>query len=479
MTVSRRTLLRGLGAAAMTLPIARGLAPSVARGRDDRPCRFLAIFTPHGSVLRNWRPRSSSGGAASETDFTFDFDGSVLRPMERHRDQLVVLDGVDYRVLAEEAATGHEGGMTTFLTGSAYHPERGGQPYGDSIDEHLATTIGATTPRRTMRLGVLTEGGQSIYDTISFSGGGLVREPTQIDPSLVYESFFAQFMTGGDEGAARAAMERLHRRRQSVLDYALDDLAALDRRVPHTERMKLEAHTEALRTIELRLTRELDVGTGACRPPASPNRLDAKSVDAQPAIVQTQADLIAQAFACDLTRVATLTIHHAGAPYAMPWLNLNGDMHHDVAHTQGTEGSAQYIAMQTWYSEQVAYLLDQLAAIPEGDGTVLDNTLVLWGNELGHPSIHNSHMVPFVLAGGAGGLRTGRYLRFRDHDDPFCHDHYGSGNCTPPNIYDEQLPHNKLHTSVLQLLGEPERTYFGDPRYADRPQYQGGLPGLL
>ncbi|MGF1468285.1 MAG: DUF1552 domain-containing protein [Sandaracinaceae bacterium] len=476
--IGRRGLLAGAGALAAPWPLGH-LARSVLRAQEARPPqRFLAIFTPHGSVLESWRPSAADGGPASERDFVLDGPRSVLAPLARHQDRLVLLDGVDYRVCYETDVVGHNPGIMAFLTGAGVHPEREDRPNADSLDRVLAARWAGATPRSALRVGLLSQGDVNGWDAMCFSGDGLVREPTVVDPALLYEGWFVRSMVGGDE-EARRAMARLYARRRSVLDYARADLARLRARAPAAERVRLDAHAEALRSIERRLTGEGESAAPSCDLPRAPGPLDPASLGDQEPVLAAHAELIAQAFLCDLTRVATLQVHHAGAPHGLPWLGLAGDMHHDLAHAQTGVASEPYLTLQRWYSAQVAMVLDRLAATPEGDGSMLDHTLVLWGNELGHPAAHDNAMVPLVLAGGAGGrLRTGRYLRARPHDDVWCLPGFGSGTCDDGHAFDEQVPHNRVLTSICHLLGLDDVDYVGDPRFADHPGFQGGLPGL-
>jgi hypothetical protein len=172
----------------------------------------------------------------------------------------------------------------------------------------------------------------------------------------------------------------------------------------------------------------------------------------------------------DLTRVVTLFM--AGPP--MPWLDIHEDVHHNIAHMLDSGTASQreatrlrMVKVQLWYTRQVAYLMDQLAAVPAGNGTALDNTVILWGNELANPAGHTGVGVPMVLAGGAGGrFRMGRYLRLRPGVDPL-------STWTGSGILQGAVAHNKLLVSIANAFGLPKRTTFG------HPDYLGELPGLV
>jgi hypothetical protein len=169
-----------------------------------------------------------------------------------------------------------------------------------------------------------------------------------------------------------------------------------------------------------------------------------------PRTVQTQIDLAVMALKCDLTRVVTLQWNHAAGNLDFKWLGI-GRSHHQISHDADTNLASQdqLVQINTWYARQLAYLLARLDETPEGSGTMLDNTLVFWCNELDKGNRHSHTDMPYLLAGGKNlGLQTGRVLR------------YGS------------VPHNNLLVSMMNLLGVPGST-FGDPSFCTGPL--GGL----
>jgi hypothetical protein len=168
--------------------------------------------------------------------------------------------------------------------------------------------------------------------------------------------------------------------------------------------------------------------------------VDVSANDNMPQVVDLQLELLAQAFACDLTRVASLQLNvNENNHTRFSWLFSDDRHHHEMSHTgsSDTDSQGKLAEVYRWYAEQVATLADRLAAIPEGDGTVLDNTLIVWGTEIGIGNNHRTDWMPFVLVGGAGGaLETGRYLTY------------------------EGDAHNRLLVSVAQMMGlEDVETY--------------------
>ncbi|AFE04478.1 Tat pathway signal sequence domain-containing protein [Corallococcus coralloides DSM 2259] len=434
---SRRSILKLLSGTAMAAPFAHLLTSSVAEAADAAPLRFIALFTPHGLLPEYWLPKGN------DTGFNIDFENSVLQPLQRHRDKLLVLDGLDYRVLYEHGRTGHEGGPVTFLTGSQVEVSSGDElPSNASLDQVIGNAVGGSTQFRSLQLHAFEQfGAQHVYNSISFTENGS-RVPFELNPANVYKRLFASM--GGSEAEAQAILSK----RRSLLDYLIKDATRLKSRLAAAEGTKLDTHLAALRDIERRLTNS---GALSCSTPAKPANTDLGDISNMPALTELHMDLIARAFACDLTRVVTMTIPGP----SMPWIGIDEDIHNDIAHRTDTQSEParteirlRMVAVQRWYSEQVARLMDTLKSIPEGSGTVLDNTVILWGNELGDAAGHMNVSIPTVLAGGAGGkFRMGRMLSLRAGKDPL-----GSWK-GPGTPLEGAVPHNKLLTSIAQAFG--------------------------
>jgi hypothetical protein len=454
---SRRSILKLLSGTAMAAPFAHLLTSSVAEAADAAPLRFIALFTPHGLLPEYWTPRGS------DSNFNIDFENSVLQPLQRHRDKLLVLDGLDYRVLYEHGRTGHEGGPVTFLTGSQVEVSSGDElPSGPSLDQVIGNAVGGVTQFRSLQLHAFEQfGAQHVYNSISFTENGS-RVPFELNPANVYKRLFGGL--GGSPEEAQAILTR----RKSLLDFLIKDANRLKKRLAATEGTKLDTHLAALRDIERRLTHS---GALNCSRPEAPmgDLGDLGEINNMPMLTELHVDLIARAFACDLTRVVTMTIPGP----SMPWIGIDEDIHNDIAHRTDTRNEPartqirlRMVKVQRWYAEQVARLMDALQAIPEGSGTVLDNTVILWGNELGDAAGHMNVSIPTVLAGGAGGkFRMGRMLSLRPGKDPLG-SWPGPGTPLPGAV-----EHNKLLTSIAQAFG------INVDRFG-HPDYVGTLPGL-
>lgn len=426
MKLDRRAFLRG----ALALPLLGIVRDASPRGREATgPRRFVAFFTPNGTENSQtaWRP---TGG---ETDFQLS---PILEPLEPFRRHLLVLDGLGLESsYAGTDGEGHRGGAASVLTGAV--PGVGGI----SVDQELANRIGGATRLPSLELSVQSFG-SSPLSRISYAAAGVPLAPEN-DPRAVFDRLFGELQL--DPDAARAAL----RRRHTIFDALQADFAALDGRLGAEDRRRLDEHLTALRELEARLD-AVPVLDGACTVPDLGELPDLRDPGAMPAIGRAQMDLLAAAFACDQTRVASLMWSRGGSYVTYPWLGI-AEAHHDLGHhaDDDADANAKLTAINRWYAEQLAYLAGALAVIPEGDGTVLDHTVILWCNELSKPNVHSRRDMPFVLLGGAAGaFRTGRYLRY-------------------PGV-----AHNDLLVSILHAFGA-DVTTFGDPRFCTGP-----LPGL-
>ncbi|QSQ13801.1 DUF1552 domain-containing protein [Myxococcus landrumensis] len=476
--LSRRSLLKTLAGSAAALPLANllGTTNAYAQGTAS-PMRFIAIFTPHGCLPEYWNPQGEGEG------FSLNFPNSMLQPLEAHKSKLLVLDGLDYQVLYEHGLTGHEGGPLTFLTGSKVNTASGDDlPENASLDQVLAAQahIGGSTKFRSIQLNAWEQfGGQHVYNSISFTANG-GRVPFERNPAGAFQRLFG---TAPSPTTDPVEAGRSTTRRRSLLNYLVKDAERLRNRLAGAEREKLETHLESLHDIERRLGALSLTPPGLAPAPApaegdcsgtnGPPNYDVGSLgnlSLMPALTKLHMDVITRAFACDLTRVVTLTIPGP----SMPWLNIHEDTHNDLAHrldvTDPTEKArirGKMVQVQRWYAEQVAYLMSGLASIPEGSGTVLDNTLILWGNELGDSTGHMNVRVPTVLAGGAAGkFRMGRFLRLRPAGSNPLGNWDGPGSPLPGAV-----AHNKLLVSIAQAFGVNVNTF-------GHPDFKGPLSGL-
>jgi hypothetical protein len=397
--LGRRAFLGALGALGITplLPRLEAVA-----GGDDIPLRLLLVHTPDGTFIDRWRP---SGG---ELDFQLS---EILAPLEVMRDEIVVADGL--RMTAGGAGEAHAYGMGGLWTGAEVlsgnlfdggNQAMTGWGSGTSIDQLVADATEGATPYRSLEFGVQTKD-PHIVTRMIYGGPEMPIDP-EPNPTTMFDKLFSEV------GLEQAELAKIRARKRSILDHLGGELDALQTKVSAHDRAKIEAHLDHVRAIEQRL----DTSIGACEVPMIGGAIDPDANENFPLVGDIQMKLVAAAFACDLTRVASLQWSAGFSGVRHDWLGWGEQGHHSWSHDASAETSeAADVAIDTWYAERFRDLLLELQKYPEGDGTVLDHTLVVWGREIGFPRGHSMHPIPFVLAGGAGGaLPTGRYLDFGD-----------------------------------------------------------------
>jgi len=415
-------LLGGLGVAGLGLP----LVPMLEREVEGAvlPKRLILLCSANGTIHEQWKP---------------GFDGTtlqlspILAPLEAHKQDLVVVDGLGWRYDDGPGVDHMRICMlwngTPMLEGNEFQNNTGDKPCGwgaaISVDQFIAGQLGQETPFASLEFGV-QNGGAHIYSRVSYAGPNQPIPPED-DPYAMFDRLFSEF------GHSEAELARLRARRQSVIDVVKGNLDGLQTKVAAADRLKIEAHLDAVRKIEQRLD-----STVTCEVPMLGEQFDPSANDNFPLVSRLQIDMMVMAMACDLTRVASLLWASAGSNIRYTWLGLE-TQHHTIAHDSSEPARNQIAAINTWHAGELAYLIEALKAVPEGEGTMLDNTLIVWGNELADGWTHAQQPSPIVLAGSAGGaLQTGRYLDFGEQR------------------------HNRLLVSICNLMGLPEVTSFGE-----------------
>lgn len=424
--ISRRRLLRGLGSVAVGLPLLdamHSVSPLGARAYAQNAAkkRFVVWFTGSGTILDKWRP------SGTEQDFKLS---PILAPLEPHKDHLVVLDGLYQQHSGGDA---HTDGMGACLTGTPLRPTGNGTGYatGISVDQVIAEKIGQGTPLKSLELSV-SKLPVSVWTRLAYAGDNQPIPPEH-DAQKVFGRLFSDTGTAGENDAALATLKA---QRRSVLDAVADDYSALSGRLGTEDRKRIDQHFTAIREIELRLDAVGSSSGGSCVTPAQPasyDSLDAMGNAGYPVMGKLMMDLMVTALACDRTRVITLMWEHAAENQRFPFIGADVE-HHEAIH------NSQFAAVEkilTWFTEQQAYLLSKMKEIQEGDGTLLDNTLIFSTSEQSNGTTHRHDNMPFLLLGKAGGaLQTKRWLRY-------------NGN---PG-------HNNLLCSMLNLMGVEASTF--------------------
>jgi hypothetical protein len=320
---------------------------------------------------------------------------------------------------------------------------------GPSVDQRVAAGLAVPTKFRSLELGVQVGAadnwGRMIYQTAN------QPLPPEDDPAEVYSTVFTDLHTDP------TVLARLRARHKSILDAVGGEYTRIEGQLGAADRARLDAHLTAVREIETRLTTDFTTSNPSCHDPniTASASIDAQNNDNFPTVGGIQMDLLAMALACDLTRVASMQWSRSVSQVRFSWLPTPiPDGHHDLSHRgdNDTDAVDKLTRINNWYASQLAGLIDRLKAIPEGNGTLFDNTLILWSNELAKGNTHSRIGAGYVLAGSAGGaLQTGRFL-----------DYTG-----------QSLPHNNLLVSLLNAMGVPDQS-FGESDWCTGP-----LTGLL
>jgi hypothetical protein len=455
--LDRRTLLRGAAGISIGLPFLEAMQPSIGRAQNSSgPQRFGVFFSPCGMIESAWAP---SGG---ETDFVL---GRSLEALTPHREDIVVTRGINAESSYMQTGNDHDLAMGHMLTAIRYRVNSTGRAGhvidgtagGPSIDQAIAQQIGGETKLRSLEIGVdsTTTILEPMVVRMSYGGPNDPRTPLD-DPQQVFTRLF------GDSDSGEAEISALHEQRRSVLDVVLQEFGAVDRTLGYDDRQRLERHAAAIRDLENQLGTGAAAG-GTCATPERPEvtaelvdciqnehsetPMQAKCLASFADVGKAQMDLMVLAFACDLSRVVSLQWSTAESTTTHETLGTTLE-HHRMSHDLASNADT-LVQVDTWYAQQFAYLLSEMKKIDEGEGTLLDNTLLFWPNELSQGESHSRNNLPYVLAGKAGGqLVTGRFLDFQGQQ------------------------HNKLYTTFLNMFGVPA-TGFGEP------EFPGTLTGLV
>lgn len=439
-TTTRRRLLRDLGLGAAVLPFAGHLsslaAPSAAAAATPgRKQRLVIMFSPNGVVPWNFWPEEEG------SDFTFQ---ESLKPLEPYREQTLIAGGICNRVRG--AGSAHMVGIGGLLTGTELSPGNlqggsgpsAGWASGISIDQEIKQFLQSRQATRTrfgsLEFGVMVPERADVWTRMSYLDANKPATPIN-DPYQMLRKLYGQV-----EDQKVVA---------SVLDAVQADLQAIRSRVSSHDRQILEEHTTFVRELEQELSQAKRDGAIPSTPPQLDPDVPAGDI---PRISRMQIDLLVHGFAADYNRVATLQYSRATSPERLTWLGIN-ESHHTLSHEPDSneEVQQQLTRINQWYCEQLAYLVQRLAQTPEPDGTgsLLDNTLVIWTNELGKGNNHTRNNIPFVMVGGGLDFKMGRSVKF-------------------PNVH-----HNRLWLSLAHGFGH-EISQFGDPNFCG----DGPLSGL-
>lgn len=406
LQIPRRTFLRGAGAV-LTLP-ALEIMQSAAKvqaaipGPSPHPVRMAYIFIPNGAIMPSWKPEGTGTGyKLSET----------IGAIERHRNEFNVITGLaqDEGNAKGDGPGDHARCASTFLTGA--HPVKSSDhiEVGISVDQAAAKQIGYLTRLPSLELGIERGKNAGSCDSgysCAYSSNISWKSPTiptakEIVPRGAFERLFG---TGDAESRAKRMRDR-----KSILDVVSADAQQLNKKLGKTDRLKLDQYFTSIRDIEERIERaengkeievpDMDVPAGV------PNDVQAH--------IRLMFDILTVGFQTDATRIATFMLGNAGSNRSYPMVGV-GDGHHNLSHHQNNEEMiAKIRKIDRFLIEQYGYFLDKLKETPEGEGTLLDNCMIVYGSGLSDANRHRHNDLPLILAGRGGGtITTGRHIQY-------------------------------------------------------------------
>lgn len=428
--LSRRTVLRGLGAT-VALPFLDAMRPRSARAAAAAgvgPTRLGFLFMPNGVREDRWTPEGTGA------DFKFS---PILSPLESLRQDITVMTGLGNR--ASLTGDGHYAKTANWLTGTPIAKTTGKDLHcGVSVDQVLAKERGHLTRFPSLELGtdpIMSGVDRNVNYTMLYGSHIAWRTPTspipaEINPRFVFDRLFRE-----DATQRKASAEE----NKSVLDLVLAEAKTLRASVGQEDQQRLDEYLESLRHIERRIEADIArVATGENLDPAAKEalgRLDQRITDvmgqgaAHPGSqlrldhsehCRLMLDLMALSFQTDTTRASTFMFGWAVSGKNFSFLpGVNGG-HHEISHHDNkAEKLDAYEKINRWHVEQYAYLIGKLKSIREGDGNLLDNSLILFGSSIRDGNKHDPRNLPLVLAGHGGGVKGGQHL-VAEKDTPLC-----------------------------------------------------------
>jgi Protein of unknown function (DUF1552) len=393
-SVSRRTVLKGVGAT-LALPFLDAMVPAataLARTAAQPALRFGAVFVPMGERPSHWTPAATGAG--------FEFS-PILKPLENFRESLVLVSNLD-----RPPGGTHAVSTSTWLTGSAPKRTEAEDFYaGTSLDQLIAGVIGKDTVFPSLEIATEDQAGYigacdvgyscAYMSTIAWKGP-TTPLPMEINPRVIFERMF------GRPGTPEDRLARM-RADQSILDSVRQDVASLQRGLGTRDRGRLNDYLEHVREIESRIQRAERQVSEEIRVPDAPVGVPTSFEEH----VGVLFELMAVAYEADLTRVFTFMMNREASQIVFPSLDINEPWHHISHHGNEPEKLAALVKINTWQIELFGRFLDRLRSTPDGDGSLLDHSLIVWGSGMSDSNAHSALDVPLLLAGKASGRMKG------------------------------------------------------------------------
>ncbi|SFI28303.1 DUF1552 domain-containing protein [Planctomicrobium piriforme] len=424
---SRREFLRQLGLSAAAFPFICNLPSLGFDSSVGRKKRLVIMFTPNGVVRKNFWPDEAGELSAFK---------EILSPLDPYKDRTLVLNGVCDKIRGD--GDNHMRGMGCLLTGIELFPGNiqgggatpAGWASGISIDQEIKNYLQSQPQTQTrfgsLEFGVVVPERADTWSRMVYSGPNKPIAPID-NPYQMFQKLYGNVK---DQESLK-----------SVLDVVSKDLKRVESLVSANDRRLLEEHASFVREMEKELEAANRAPTTHVIPQLEPGVVVAN--DTLPQLAKMQIDLMVNSFTADFARVATLQFTQSVGQARMKWLEID-ETHHTLSHEPNSNEDAQtkLTKICKWYAEQLAYLVKKLSETPEpgGQGTLLDNTTIVWTNELGEGNSHTLDNIPFVMVGNGFDFKMGRSLQYKD------------------------CPHNRLLMSLAHGMGHHVER-FGNPDY--------------
>ncbi len=433
---NRREFLRKLGVSAAAAPFLSGLPTlgNAAAGDGRSRKRLIVMFSPNGTIPGEFFPDKEGAGFTPKR---------ILKPLEKYRDRMLVLNGVSNKVRGD--GDNHMRGMSCLLTGTELLPGNiqggshtpAGWAGGISIDQELRNRFQKDPATQTrfgsLEFGVAVPNRADPWTRMCYAGANKPVAPID-DPKRMMEKLYGK----------RKDKESL----RGIVDDLRDDLKKVIGKVAAEDRALLEEHIDLVAELEKELSQP-EAKSDLLHPMPEVDPGIELVNDNTPRISRIQIDLLVNSMANDMTRIATLQYMRSVGQAKMHWLGID-EGHHGLSHEpDDNKGALEKLTqINEWFCTELAYLTEKLASTPEpggGGSSMLDNTLIIWLNELGKGNSHKLDNIPFVLIGGekATGFKMGQYVNYK-----------------------EAVAHNRLWLSVAQAMGHPMET-FGMEKYCE------------
>jgi hypothetical protein len=398
--LSRRTFLRGAGVT-LALPLLESMIPAatlLGQTAAKPRTRLGAIYFPHGAIMSQWTPAAEGAG--------FELT-PILQPLKPFYNQISIISDLRHaNAYGSGATANHNRSAAAYLSGA--FAETGAQPsLGITVDQIAAQTIGQDTPLPSLELTIeepslnCGDGLSCSYrDTISWQGAHAPL-PMQNNPQVVFERLF---------GDGNTAEQRKERRAQSIslLDSVVGEASSLHRKLPASDRTRLDQYLSDVREIERRVQKAGQQLSDDLPVPEAPTGVP-RDVEEH---IKLMYDLQVLAWQAEITRVSTFLMCKELSGSTYPKSGVRDAFHTLSHHSNVKESIERFAVLNAYHVGLFAYFLEKLRATPDGDGTLLDHSLVLYGSGMSDGNQHNHTDLPIVLAGGASGrLKGGRHLR--------------------------------------------------------------------